>query len=481
MMGAERKRNEKLFYYSFNLEKRIRQDHPLRRVLGWVDFSFVRRAVKGCYGYNGHSSEDPIVIVKLMFLLFFEDIKSERELMRIVPERLDYLWFLGFDLEDKIPHHSILSKARARWGRGVFEELFVGVVAQCVAAGLVGGEKVHIDASLVEANASADSVMSGPPELIEQLKKVYAMEERKLEEVEEDPARRKYYRKKNRELMSRTDPEAAIVKQSRWDQSRPRYKNHRVVDDEKGVITAMETTAADREENRRMIPLTRQHERNTGRKVQTVVTDAQYGTQDNFAHCAAQGIRAHMSDLMAKRAQTGLFAEEAFDYDEQEDCYWCPAGQALRKQQHRKKRKVLIYKAKARVCNQCELKSYCTRSRTGRTLHRHILHEEVQKARAQSHSWQARQDRVRRKYLMEGSFADATNNHHFKRSRWRGLLPQQIQDYLIGVCQNVRILLRHPRHKPALSLAMLADHSQRHSFAAPLGTFWLFQNCSRRL
>lgn len=454
MMGAKRQRKGKLFYYDLNLEKRIRSDHPLRKVLEWVDFNFVRAKVKQFYGHNGHCSEDPIVIVKLMFLLFFENIKSERELMRIVPERLDYLWFLGLDLEDEIPHHSVLSKARRRWGRGVFEELFVGVVSECVRAGLVSGEKIHMDASLVEANASADSVMSGAPELIEQLKEAYAVQEGKLEAVEEDPARRKYYSEKNRGLMSRTDPEAVIVKQSRWDQSQPRYKHHRVVDDQKGVITAMETTAADVEENRRMMPLLRQHERNTAEQVCTVVADAQYGTQDNFAHCAQRGLQAHMGDLMAKRARTGVFSEEAFRYDEQGDCYWCPAGQVLRKQKHRKRRKVLIYQAPARICNACELKSYCTRSKTGRTLHRHIRHEEIRKARAQSHSGPARQDRVRRKYLMEGSFADATNNHHFKRSRWRGLLRQQIQDYLIAVCQNVRSLLRHGRPKPAISSAL---------------------------
>jgi hypothetical protein len=46
---------------------------------------------------------------------------------------------------------------------------------------------------------------------------------------------------------------------------------------------------------------------------------------------------------------------------------------------------------------------------------------------------------------MEGSFADAANNHHFKRARWRGLAQQQIQDLLIAAIQNVRILLQHTR------------------------------------
>lgn len=51
-----------------------------------------------------------------------------------------------------------------------------------------------------------------------------------------------------------------------------------------------------------------------------------------------------------------------------------------------------------------------------------------------------RADRRRRRYLMEGSFAQAANKHHFKRSRWRRLWRQQIQDWLIAAVQNVALL-----------------------------------------
>jgi IS5 family transposase len=59
----------------------------------------------------------------MMLLLFLDDIKSERELMRIIPERLDYLWFLGYGLDNHIPDYSVLSKARKRWGKEVFVSL----------------------------------------------------------------------------------------------------------------------------------------------------------------------------------------------------------------------------------------------------------------------------------------------------------------------------------------------------------------------
>jgi transposase len=134
-----------IWSYRVNLDKRVRDDHPLRRIRAALDLSFVRKEVAHTYGRRGNKSVPPEVIVRMMLLLFLDDIKSERELMRTIPERLDYLWFLGYGLDDPIPDHSVLSKARKRWGKEVFLSLFSRVVQQCVEAGLVEGRKIHID------------------------------------------------------------------------------------------------------------------------------------------------------------------------------------------------------------------------------------------------------------------------------------------------------------------------------------------------
>src|SRR5947199_10726768 len=209
MMG-EQKRERELFSYAVNLEKRVRSDHPLRRVAAAIDFRFVREEVGHCYGIKGNISVDPEVIMKMMFLLFFDDVPSERELMKVIAERLDYLWFLGYGLDDEIPDHSVLSKARARWGKEAFEGFFVRTVVQCVQAGLVDGHKIHVDSSLIDANASKDSVLKGSPELIAALKQAYQAQEMKLEDVSTSP----YYQPVNDSLMSKTDPDAAMVRKS---------------------------------------------------------------------------------------------------------------------------------------------------------------------------------------------------------------------------------------------------------------------------
>ena len=65
------------------------------------------------------------MILNLLFVLFFDDVKIDRELMWPVSYRLDYPWFLNFSLEQDVPNHSVLSKARWWWGLDVFERVFV--------------------------------------------------------------------------------------------------------------------------------------------------------------------------------------------------------------------------------------------------------------------------------------------------------------------------------------------------------------------
>src|SRR3989338_2148496 len=127
----------KLFYANLNIDKRIRIDHPLRKIDQFIDFNFVSKEVKDKYGPNGNVSVPPPLILKLMLLLVFYNVRSERELMDTLPERLDWLWFLGYDLDTEIPNHSVLSKARKRWGVEIFKGFFERIVWQCVEAGLV--------------------------------------------------------------------------------------------------------------------------------------------------------------------------------------------------------------------------------------------------------------------------------------------------------------------------------------------------------
>ena len=439
MMGTQSNKPS-LFSYHINLEQRVRADHPLRRVRAAVDFAFVRSEVAALYGRNGHESVDPEVILKMMFLLFFDNIDGERELMRIIPERLDYLWFLGYELDAVIPNHSVLSKARARWGREVFEAFFVRTVSQCVAAGLVDSHKLHVDASLNDAHASCDSVLKAAPALIAALKAAYTATESKLEDASTPDS----YEAVNDRVLSTTDPDAAVVRKGSQP-ARPRYQNHRVIDDAHGVITAVETTPGSIAENKRLLPLLDQHQINTGTPAQTVVADHKYGTTENFIACQQRGITTHLGDVRAKQHHArsqGIFPDSAFEYEAATNTYRCPAGQTMKPRRLHPDKRTWEYHLPKGVCAACSLRAQCTRASYGRTIHRHEHQELLDQAREQAHSAAARRNRKRRQHVAEVSFADAANHHGFKRARWRRLWRVQIQDWLIAAIQNIKVLLK---------------------------------------
>lgn len=458
MMGQQDPQKE-LFSYNIDLDRRVRADNPLRQVARVIDFTFARREVAHTYGANGNVSVDPSVILKMMFLLFYDNVASERQLMKVIAERLDYLWFLGYGLDEEIPDHSVLSKARARWGNEVFEKLFVQTISACVAAGLVEGSKIHMDGSLIAANASRDSVIKTSPELVAALKAVYQEQATKLEEPgEPGPA--------NKTRISMTDPQSELAA-TKGQPSRPSYKEHRAIDDAHGVITAQTMTGGSIKEDTQLMGLVEQHEVRTQCAVQTVVADSQYGTIKNFLACHDRGLRAHMADLNTAQQEGGqrqeFFPQEQFTYDITSDTYRCPAEANLKRWQHRPDKGGWQYKAPTAQCAGCPLRSQCTDSKHGRRVQRLDRQVELDWLRVQSASRAAKRDRRRRRHLMEGSFADAANRHGFKRARWRGLRRQRMQGHLIAACQNIRILLRRKVVRPgAAGAVQITFRSSRH-------------------
>jgi len=329
MMGTLAEEHQPEFFsYHINLERRIRADHPLRQIKRTLDLGFVIPLVKDSYGQCGNVSVDPRVIVKLMFLLFYYDVASERELMAQLPERLDWLWFLDYDLDSCTPQHSVLSKARRRWGSEVFERLFVRSVEQCVEAGLVDGRLLHADSSTIKANASKDSVVKSCPELVQALRQAYQKEEQKLVVLpEEAPAAANPEESKapsnsetatkqawvNQTHISQTDPEAELAR-TKTGATELSYKDHRLVDDAHGVVTAVIATTGSVGDARQLAGLIEQHRSTTALKggAMTVAGDHHYGSADNYLYCAEQGIGAHLAPSSAQLAARNKLPVEEF-------------------------------------------------------------------------------------------------------------------------------------------------------------------------
>src|SRR4051794_3749373 len=140
-----------------SLEDLVPPDHFYRHLEHTLDLGFVRDLVREAYAGTGRPSVDPVVFFKLQLVMFFEGIRSERQLMHVVADRLSLRWYLGYDVTEPLPDHSSLTRIRERYGLDIFRRFFEAVVEQCVATGLGWGEELYIDATQIAGNAALHS------------------------------------------------------------------------------------------------------------------------------------------------------------------------------------------------------------------------------------------------------------------------------------------------------------------------------------
>jgi transposase len=162
MMGRLNRDQGQLFY-CFNLEEVVPEDHQVRRIAEVLDLSWVHTGLASHYSPLGRPSIDPVLMIRMLIVGYAFAIRSERALCREVQVNLAYRWFCGLGLEDKVPDHSVFSRARNERFRDhdIFRQVFERVVVACIKAGLVGGEGFAVDASLIEADANKSRSIPG--------------------------------------------------------------------------------------------------------------------------------------------------------------------------------------------------------------------------------------------------------------------------------------------------------------------------------
>src|SRR5918996_5028822 len=104
-----------------SLDALVPADHFYRHLERTLDLSFVRDLVRDAYATGGRPSIDPIVFFKLQLILFFEGLRSERQLIETASLNLAHRWYLGYHLNEPLPDHSSLTRIRQRLGIGMFE------------------------------------------------------------------------------------------------------------------------------------------------------------------------------------------------------------------------------------------------------------------------------------------------------------------------------------------------------------------------
>ena len=86
-----------------SLEELVPRDNFYRHLEATLDLGFVRGWVANRYADRGRPSIDPVVFFKLQLVMFFEGIRSERQLIQAASLNLAHRWYLGYALDEDCP------------------------------------------------------------------------------------------------------------------------------------------------------------------------------------------------------------------------------------------------------------------------------------------------------------------------------------------------------------------------------------------
>jgi len=445
MMGQQL-RTDSLFYY-FRLEDQIPEDHLLQLIERYVDFSFVRERLKSFYSANGRPSIDPEVLLRLLLVGYLYGITSERRLLEEVRMHLAYRWFtrLGFDQE--IPDHSTFSKNRHGRFRqsGVFREVFEEIVRRCLEAGLVKGQNLAADGTMVGANARRQSRV--PREQLKEAAQASRTVREYLAELEQanpvsDP-----------EKVSTTDPDAVLATKGGGTPLMAYYDNY-LIDTASRVILEVEATPAlSRQE---MVAARRMIERveKLGLRPESLGADKAYGSGEFLAWLLARGVQPHLPVIDRRHQTGGRFTRDQFRYEPAENVFYCPEGKALRYRGQHRSMHGSSYCSTAAQCHGCPQKQRCTPT-AYRKLFIHWYEPAREVARALVGTPPYEHSR-RTRYKLEALFAELKQHLRLQRVRLRRLWNVAEQFLLAATAQNLKRLVRflaQQQRSPGLSTA----------------------------
>ncbi len=437
------------FFYAFNLDEKVPQDHLLRQIDGVIDLSALREHLKPFYSHTGRPSIDPELMMRMLIIGYCYGIRSERRLCEEVQLNLAYRWFCRLSIEDKVPDHSTFSTNRHGRFRDsdAFRFMFEQVLGRCMTEGLVGGEGFAVDASIVKADASRqrhhedddDWGSGGGTRAVREY----------LEGLEEgdsalDEANRR---------VSATDPGASYTAAT-GGPAFYAYSNNYLMDVKAGIIVDVEATPANRtpEANSTKTMMERVEAR-FELKPKRLAGDTAYGTGPMLEWMVEEkGIEPHVPVWDKSPRTDGSFSISDFSWHETANEYRCPHGKPLQTTGRITVDDTRLYRTSNYDCRHCPDKYRCCPNTPNRKIARSIYEASREVARKLVDTPAYQQSRKDRKKV-EMLFAHMKHILKLDRLRLRGLRGARDEFLLVATVQNLRRLVKYMTKDPPMILA----------------------------
>ena len=437
-----------------SLDQLVPEDHLLRKIDKYVDFSFIYDLVEDKYSPDfGRPSLDPVTLIKLPLIQCMFGIKSMRQTMKEIEVNVAYRWFLGLDFFDDVPHFSTFGKNYKRRfeGTDLFEQIFTQILLQCMKQGLVDTSTFYVDATHVKAAANSKKAKK----ILVAKKTAKFYDEQLREEIDKD---REDHGKKplkdkddddssggssgsdggdqKEKKVSTTDPESGWF--HKGEHKEVFAYSVEAASDKHGWIMGY-TIHPGNEHDSQTFPAIYEKLKEYG--PEKIVVDAGYKTPAIAKMLIDDGITPIMP---YKRPMTkkGFFRKSEYVYDEHYDCYICPNDQIL-SYRTTNRDGYREYKSDPKVCESCPYLSQCTKSKLHqKTVVRHVWEDYLERCEDIRQTNGMRDVYDKRKQTIERIFGTAKEHHGMRYTQMIGKAKMSMKVGLTFACMNMKKLVR---------------------------------------
>ncbi len=438
----------------------VPKEHLLRIIDKAIDWSFIYDLVKDTYSADtGRPSIDPVTLIKIPFIQYLYGIKSMRQTIKDIEVNVAYRWFLGLELDEKVPHFSTFGKNYTRRfeGTDLFEKIFQHILEECYKYKLVDPSEVYVDATHVKARANSKKMQKriAKKEALfyaEQLKKDINEDrivhgKKPLKDKDDDDKSSGTSDKfedytddvplDGKEIRcSTTDPDSGWLRKG--EHKHVFAYGIETACDKNGWILDFTVNPGNEHDSRTFKGL---YDRLENIGMEYCIADAGYKTPAIAKLLLDDGIKPV---LPYKRPMTkdNFFKKYEYVYDEHYDCYICPRNQIL-KYSTTNRDGYREYKSCGHICEKCEFLPKCTESKNHvKVVTRHIWEDYIETCEDIRHTDGMKDLYSHRKETIERVFGTAKENHGFRYTQMYGKARMTMKVALTFACMNLKKLAK---------------------------------------
>ena len=403
-------------------EELVPREHLLRKIDAAVDFARVYEMVEGLYCLdNGRPSIDPVVLFKIVMIQHLFGIPSLRRTVAGIQVNLAYRWFLGYALNDAIPHFSTVSyNFRNRFKEETIEAVFRWILYEANQAGYVDPETVYIDGTHIKANANINKKIKKqvPVAAARYREELMGEVNRDREEHGKPPlGGGKDEPKEKESTVSATDPESGMFHKGEHKKCFA-YEAHTACDGHNFVLDVV-VTPGNVHDSVAFHPLYDMLKKDFP-QMETIVADSAYKTPYICKRIFDDG---KVLSTAYKRPMTMKEGHEwwKYVYDEYYDCVICPEYHTLHytttnRDGYRE------YKSRSYICRECPTRDRCTNAKScEKIVQQHVWQDYIELAEDARYTPEYKALYEKRKEKIERVFADAKEKHGMRYTQYRGL------------------------------------------------------------